>query len=314
MTMNNQVSYKEFNTMYNELYKRMNDYYGDGTFMGFKMRMDSFIFNFKSEYLKNLSFLNKDNKTAYIGHLKNELSKLEEIFHPGDKRYIGFLAKFDINEHDLFNHEKIGNELYRILTDELFGLKQFYKRNIAPSLTYDEVVDILRIFYRQFCYHFISETITFVNSNGVMVENSNPSKPDISGVKSNVNSFGFAKDKIEKLKTIYHRLILDSGDFIDKEHTTVDEFVNILIAKNYNDVPGVIHFGCETTQAAYIITAMQKLSKGFTYERISVSKKFHSEKGKIITSSNLSKSKSTTPQPKQFDVIDKFFASLVLHQ
>src|SRR5688572_17229333 len=120
MTMNNQVSYTEFNTMYSELYKRMDDYYGDGSFMGFKIRMDSFINNFKSEYLKNLSILNKDNKAPYIGHLKNELSKLEKIFHSGDKRYIEFLRKFDINEHDLFNHEKTGNELYRILTDELY--------------------------------------------------------------------------------------------------------------------------------------------------------------------------------------------------
>jgi hypothetical protein len=276
--------------------------------------MDSFISNFKSEYFKNLSFLNKDSKTAYIGHLKNELSKLEEMCDWGDKRYIEILEKFDVNEHDLFNDKKFGNELFPILNDELYGLKELYKRNIAPSLTYDEAVDILRTFYRQFFYYFITETITFVNSNGVMIENRNPSKPDVSEVRSNVNSFGFAKDKIEMLKSIYHSLMLDSGDFIDKKHTTVDEFVNILIAKNYKDVQGIIHFGCETTQAAYIITAMQKLSKGFTYEKISVSKKFHSEKGKIITSSNLSKSKSTTPQPKQFDVIDKFFASLVLNQ
>lgn len=154
----NMNSYTEFEMITQELSSRMDDYYGDGTFMGFKIRMESFLDNFKSEYFKNVVALSKENKTAYIAHLNNELERFRDVFNPGDKRCLDILTKFQIREENLFNHSQSNNELYQILTTELSTLKELYKNSSATTTTYDEIVDILRIFYKQYLYKF-TETI-----------------------------------------------------------------------------------------------------------------------------------------------------------
>jgi hypothetical protein len=296
--MSNKVVYIEFSTLFNELYKRADDYYGEGTFMGFKTRMDSFISNFKSEYFKNLAILNKENKNSYIKHLNNELEKLRNYFYPGDKRFIDILTKFDIEEETLFTHEKTNNELYKILTTELSNLKHLYKRDFVSNVNYDEVVDILRIFYKQFSHSFVEGLTNFIYGGETSASNEN---------KKNKKSFGFGRDKIEVLRKIYHELVFNTGDFINKHKTSEADFLNILTANNYDDVSGVIKFGCETTQVAYVITAMQNISEQFTFENVGDSKKFFSKNNNSLKSSNLYKSKSKSPKPKEFEYIDSFF-------
>lgn len=305
-------SYTEFEMITQELSSRMDDYYGDGTFMGFKIRMESFLGNFKSEYFKNVVALSKENKTAYIAHLNNELERFRDVFSPGDKRCLDILTKFQIREENLFNHSQSNNELYQILTTELSTLKELYKNSSATTTTYDEIVDILRIFYKQYLYKF-TETINDL-VNGLASAAKSEKAPAITEIKKDNNSFGFPKTSEGLLKTIYLSLILDSGDFINKDKTSMDDFIGVLRAKDYLDFAVEIHFACETTQVAYIITAMQKYSRDFTFKKISDSKKFFSQRGAVISESNLSKSKSITPQPKQFEYIDAFFAKFIPKQ
>lgn len=313
--MDNSISYSEFEVLLTELNKRLEDYYGEGSFMGFKIRIESFLANFKSEYFKNIASLNKDNKASYIAHLNNKIERFKEVFGSGDKRYLEILAKFKIDEKNLFNHTQTSNELYRILCAELSTLKGIYKDanpDDKDAVSYDEVVDILRIFYKQYSNEFTDAVYSFVNNLPSSI--GSEQKPVTTEVRKNANSFGFPKDSENKLKKIYYELKLDSGDFVSKLKTSYDDFVNLLRAKDYSDVEAEIHFECETTQAAYIITAMQKFSKSFTFKKISNSRKFFSDGGVVISDTNLSKSKSTTPRPKQADDIDRFFAELVLIQ
>lgn len=309
--MDNTISYSEFEVLFGELSKRLEDYYGEGTFMGFKVRMDSFLTNFKSEYFKNLASLNRENKVSYIAHLNNEIERFKEAFDSGDKRYMDILRKYQITKENLFNHTQTSNELYRILTTELSAMKKLYKNNSTVITTYDDIVDILRIFYKQYSYKF-TETIHGI-VNGLTAAKSGET-PVIAETKKDNNSFGFPKTSEDLLKTIYLNLILDSGDFINKDQTSMDDFIGVLRAKDYRDVAAEIHFACETTQVTYIITAMQKYSRDFTFKKISNSKKFYSQRGAVITESNLSKSKSKAPNPKQFEYIDSFFAKLILKQ
>lgn len=280
--------------------------------MGFKIRMESFLANFKSEYFKNIASLNKDNKASYITHLNSKIERFKEVFGSGDKRCLDILAKFKIDEKNLFNHTQTSNELYRILCAELSTLKGIYKganSDEKDAVSYDEVVDILRIFYKQYSYIF-TETINDL-VNGLTSVAKSENTPAITEIKKDNNSFGFQKTSKDLLKTIYLNLILDSGDFINKDKTSIDDFIGLLRAKDYSDVEAEIHFGCETTQVAYIITAMQKYSRNFTFKKISDSKKFFSQRGTVITESNLSKSKSKAHQPKQFEYIDAFFAKMI---
>lgn len=311
--MDNTISYSEFEVLLTELNKKLEDYYGEGSFMGFKIRMESFLVNFKSEYFRNITSLSKENKASYIAHLNNEIERFKEAFGSGDKRYLEILSRFKIDEKSLFNHTQTSNELYRILCAELSTLKGIYKGanpDDKDAVSYDEVVDILRIFYKQYSKEFTDAVYAFVNN--LPSSFGGEEKPIATEVRKNANSFGFPKESENKLKKIYYELKLDSGDFVSKVKTSCDDFVNILRAKDYSDVGAEIHFECETTQAAYIIIAMQKFSKSFTFKKISDSKKFFSEGGVVISDTNLSKSKSTTPRPKQADDIDRFFAELML--
>lgn len=310
--MDNSISYSEFEVLLSELSKRLEDYYGEGTFMGFKIRMESFIANFKSEYFKNLASLNKGNQASYIAHLNNEIERFKEAFDSGDKRYMDILTKYQITKENLFNHTQTSNELYRILTTELSTMKELYKNNSTVHTTYDDIVDILRIFYKQYSYKFTETIHSIVNDLTSAAKSEN--MPVIAETKKDTNSFGFPKTSEDLLKTIYLSLILDSGDFINKDKTSMDDFIGVLRAKDYLDVAVEIHFACETTQVAYIITAMQKYSRYFTFKKISDSKKFFSQRGAVISESNLSKSKSKTPQPKQFEYIDAFFAKFIPKQ
>ncbi len=308
--MGNSISYSEFEVLLSELSKRLDDYYGEGTFMGFKIRMESFISNFKSEYLKNFASLNRENKAFYIAHLNSRIEPLKEAFSLGDRRYLDILAKYKITEESLFNHTHLANELYQILTSELSTLKGLYKNSLTDNIVFDEVVDVLRIFYKQYSFVFTEAINNLVNGQPLVIPNSEPSKG--SEVKKGDKSFGFPKSSEVVLKRIYYDLKLDSGDFINKLKTSVDDFVGLLTSKDFTHFTAEIHFECETTQVAYIISEMQKYSRDFTFKKISDSKKFYSKRGSAITETNLSKSKSSATKPKQAEVIDKFFADLVL--
>ncbi|MFC0775294.1 DUF6617 family protein [Terrimonas alba] len=299
----------EFEVLFTELKKRIFDYYGEGTFIGFTTRMGSYLANFKSEFLKNLSLLTKENKTDYLKYLNSELDKIADILMTGDERYKMFLNNFGITESDLLTHKKPENELYTILSNELYTLKISYKKEIPGRITYDEIVDLLRVFYRQFSHLYFKDVYYVINGN--KNKDSNEAKIISEQPKITLTSFGFTNDKIEILRKIYHSLILDTGKFIDHEETPEKVFVEILTTKNYNSIPGKIRFECETTQVAYILSLMKKFSAKFTFSNIEASKKFHSQAGTLITASSLSKAKSLTPQPKQYKHIESFFSDLI---
>jgi hypothetical protein len=307
--------YQDFEILINELNERTVDYYGNGTFMGFKHRMDSFLSNFKSEYYKNLTTLNKENKNSYVNFLKNEIGNLTVYFQFSDERYKSVLGKFKIDETELFSHEKNENELYNILKNELSTLKGLYKSyNNNKDVSYDEIVDILRIFYNQFSHRYYIEMLNLVNGNVPQIlTNNEVSLKSVDKAKSR-KTFGFGNDTVELLRKIYFELKFESGDFINKQETPIQDFIGILTAKDFSDTEGKIHCGCETTQAAHILTAMKRYSGKLTFKNIEDSQKFFSAKGGVLTASNLSKSKSKTKakKPKEFEKIEVFFANLVL--
>lgn len=127
-----------------------------------------------------------------------------------------------------------------------------------------------------------------------------------------VKSFGFGKDHVPSLASIYNGLNFDSGDFINKERTTQQVFIDALTIKNLSTINGTIHFACETTQVAYILKTMRRWSKEFTFSNIERSKLFYTKTGEFLTATNISKSGYS--EPKQKEYIDLFFAKLLLKQ
>ena len=131
-------------------------------------------------------------------------------------------------------------------------------------------------------------------------------------VNDEILTFGFKKTDTHILKRIYNFLILETGDFINKEKTSEETFINILIAKNIHPISNKIHFECETTQVAEILKAMKRFSKEFSFSKIEKSKLFYTKNGLLLTASNLSKSGHKEPKQKEF--IDNFFAEFRLIQ
>ena len=125
-------------------------------------------------------------------------------------------------------------------------------------------------------------------------------------------SFGFTKQQIPILKKIYLSLIFDKADFVNKEKTSEEAFINILTTRDVRNSMGTIHFECETTQVAYILKCMRHFSKKISYANIDRSKIFYTKNGEILTATNISKSISINDQPKQKEYIDSFFADLKL--
>jgi hypothetical protein len=125
-----------------------------------------------------------------------------------------------------------------------------------------------------------------------------------------VISFGYKGSK-NLLSLIYYELILEKGHFIDKEKTKFEVFVNILTSFNLKEEAGLIHFGCESTQATYIITKLEKYFSNLKFSVIGESGKFISKNGSPITAGSLSKNKSATSKVKEQDSIDILLSSFL---
>lgn len=128
------------------------------------------------------------------------------------------------------------------------------------------------------------------------------------GVSSKNNSLSFEfKNKEIVLKKIYHELVLEKGDFIDKDKTSYVVFINILCAQKLSKEIGTICFGCETRQAAYILHKMQLLFANLTFSAIEKSQMFKSKRGTLIKADSLSKYINEMIEIKQKEFIDTFF-------
>jgi hypothetical protein len=119
-------------------------------------------------------------------------------------------------------------------------------------------------------------------------------------------NIGLSKKHIPLLKELY-RLAFERGDVVNRDLTSEDEFINILTADDLSTVEGKIYFGCETTQVAYILEKLKGLSGEFTYVKVEKSGKFFTKKRKELTGTDISKARSSSPFPKEYEKIDSFF-------
>lgn len=126
-------------------------------------------------------------------------------------------------------------------------------------------------------------------------------------------SFGFSGDE-QLLKRIYHQLILEYGNFIDKKKTTEKEFIEILTSKDLQNTNGIIHLGCQTRQGAYILKKMENSFINLTPSSIEKSKKFNSKFETLIKGDSLSKYINEPTEVKEKNVIDAFFKNLTVKQ
>ncbi|MBZ5857774.1 hypothetical protein [Flavihumibacter profundi] len=112
------------------------------------------------------------------------------------------------------------------------------------------------------------------------------------------------------LSQIYNELNLESGDFINKDLTTESSFVRILTSQPNLIKTELIQFGCETRQAAYILSKLFPNVQNL-WATIAKSRRFISKNGKPFTAVNLSKSYNGTIEVKGKKEIDTFFSKIL---
>lgn len=110
---------------------------------------------------------------------------------------------------------------------------------------------------------------------------------------------------------LYYGLILEKGGFIDRDHTSFEVFQSIMTSLDVKNEKGYIHFGCETKQATYIITKIQRYFKNLTFAAIEQSDKFRSKRNRPIKADSLSRYKSSRPEVKEKEQIDKLLQSFL---
>lgn len=122
-------------------------------------------------------------------------------------------------------------------------------------------------------------------------------------------SFGY-KGSNKVLLLFYCELKLEKGDFINRELTKLDVFTKILTSFNVKEEKGSIHFGCESKQAAYILSKLQSFFSNLSFTAIEQSNKFYSKNGTLIKADSLSKYINEAKEVKEKSLIDNFFTSL----
>jgi hypothetical protein len=111
--------------------------------------------------------------------------------------------------------------------------------------------------------------------------------------------------KEELLKALYYDLKFDSGDFVDSNKTSFQQFKEVLTSDNVKEVEGEIWFACETRQACYVIEKLVPYFQNLKYQLIEESGKFHTRKN-LLSAGNISRS-LVGKEPKQKDYVDAFF-------
>jgi hypothetical protein len=317
-----ETGYTAADDFYNLLDERTIDYFDTVSVLGFISRMEERLKHFQQEILFNLTNLSNDREGEYFEALMKPINELSKYFWVKEKDLAIYYTKFSIDQTAILNHTAPGNELYCILRSTKEDLKEYYPKN---SVEYDEAIDVLRRFFNFFAGYYLETISTFIqeakrpdNKNRIVSSSALTGK-----VKNNTNektnmqliavvSFGFPGKYINALKSIYHQLRLNTGDFINRDFTKEEIFVQILTAKDFSMIDGEIHFGCETTQVAYILSKMEKWSNEFSYANIEASKRFFTKKGTLLTATNISKSKDKDPKQKAF--IDSCFENLTKKQ
>jgi hypothetical protein len=296
---------------YNKLDEKTISYFGDESVMSFVLISEGLLKDFRQETLTNLIGLNNDQSIKYFEALREPIVELSKYLYRWPSDVEKYLKQYEITEEALLNHDLPRNELYLILCSSKKDLKDRYGRN---SLEFDEAIHAVMIFGNYFAAKTLRSTEGFIserdgNELPERALSTNVGKSDIKPKVTQSFSFGVSDKAIPELKEIYWNLKMDTGNFINKDMTTEDQFVSILTSENALDVNGAVHFECETTQVAYILEKILVLYPTFSFAMIEKSKKFITKKGTVLRAGHISKSKSGN-EPKQYAAINKFFNKL----
>ncbi|MEP6597085.1 MAG: DUF6617 family protein [Ginsengibacter sp.] len=110
-----------------------------------------------------------------------------------------------------------------------------------------------------------------------------------------LSAFGFNRVKHQQiLEKIYLQLNKNLTDgFVDSDHCTQKQFVDLLV----HDQPALseieIRFTCESTVLRYVLNKMKKYSRNFRPSRIARSGKFYTKNGIPLGGSNIYKKDAT---------------------
>lgn len=131
-------------------------------------------------------------------------------------------------------------------------------------------------------------------------------KLSIKKVPTKKVSFGYKYRDAKELLNVITLLQLKI-DLLDESRTSVEDFVNLLIAKNYTTTKYKIYLFCETTQFRYIIDTFKPHFTNFTPTAVETSKAFFTKNNIQLKASNLYKNKAYEPKAKADidSIIDK---------
>lgn len=120
-------------------------------------------------------------------------------------------------------------------------------------------------------------------------------------------SFGYKNRETESLyialKSLQFRI-----DLIDETHSTIKQFYELLISKDFTKINYKIHIQCETTQFSYVVSKLKPFFTNFNPTTIQNTKLFFTKTGTPLSAANLHKNK--VHNPKEKEEIDKIIKQL----
>jgi len=127
--------------------------------------------------------------------------------------------------------------------------------------------------------------------------------------KSGTLTFGFKGDA-NKLAAIVKALNLQI-DFLNTKLTSVEQFIEVLTAKDLKGIKTKIYIDCATTEFQEITVHVKKLASKFTPTNISKSKLFYTKEGTLITDNLLYTTKNKSKiSPERKDQIKAIFQNI----
>ena len=229
-----------------------------------------------------------------------ELHFTYTIFHNRLEQYLIDINKY-IQSRNLNNNDaKIINFL-KVNAIILFMELQenFIKFSSKELISIEEIYN----YYFNISTPEISE-ITKLKTTETIIPNNQKKKNKNASPKL---AFGYKGLNTELLLAVLKKMQLRI-DIIDENHSTINQFYELLISNDFTKINYEIHILCETTQFSYLVSSLKPYFKNFNPTTIQRSNKFFTKTGTPLKASNLHKNK--VHNPKEKEEIDKIIKQL----
>jgi hypothetical protein len=213
--------------------------------------------------------------------------------HPFSRRRLAHYDEADIQ----FMAEQVFPFVARLLTEQL--------EDSAQTHFNDQTDKLQTLFCSSYQWRTVGRVIEFVQETIAIqqrLSGGGRTEGKSAAVSKRLHNFGYRLSDPQPL-ALMCRELNRRFDFFVEMLTSPQDFADLLSTRNMDELATTVHFACETTQVAYILTAIQPFFEHLSFQNIERSGRFFTHQGKPLTANNLSKSKSDNPKEK--DYIDR---------